>query len=372
MRVLFSATLCIALAACGTARQELQLRPEAENVGTLHEIFAVTNRSPSADGGFSAERDSSLSYLETQISIPPTHEPGKVQTDPRNPNPARHIVVAEQTKLESKALFERALRNRLAKQPAAEREFTLFVHGFNTSYSEGLFRLAQVQHDMEPPGVPVLFSWPSAARVVGYAYDHDSMIFSRDAVQNTLFSLNKLAPRRTLLVAHSMGSMLSMEALRQIEIGQPGWSHRNLAGVVLIAPDIDIDVFLSQLESFERLPQPFVVFVSNQDRALELSGVINGRTQRLGRASDIEELRDYPILVIDISEFASGRGADHFTVGSSPELIEFLGSPELRNVVDSQEFKNGVISASGQLVRTTAKRAQKAIQWILFPSAAES
>jgi len=362
-------TLALGLTACGADRAQLHLRPDAKGIGTLHEIFAVTNRDMREDGGFGRGRETELTLLRTEVSVPPSHEAGRTKTNARRPNPSKHFVVAEQEELATARAFKQALRQRLlTKQPEA-REFTLFVHGFNTSYSEGLFRLAQMQHDIESPGVPVLFSWPSAANAVSYAHDQDSMIFSRDALGQTLFELNAVAPKKTLLVAHSMGAMLSMETMRQIEISRPGWSQRNLAGVVLIAPDIDIDVFLSQLDSIDQLPQPFIVFVSSEDKALELSGLINGSRARLGSGSDIETLQDYPIVVIDITQFADGRNADHFTVGTSPELIDFLTSPELQTVFNNRSFDTGVISASGQLVQTSAKRAEKAIQWILFPNA---
>ncbi|QTN37102.1 alpha/beta hydrolase [Cognatishimia activa] len=358
------------LGACAD-RATLHVLPEAKEVGTIHEIYVATNRGRRAeDGAFDESRSETTSFLKAQVSVPPSHEAGRTQTNARNPNPERDFVIAAQTELRSKPTFQSELRKSLASHPSADRDVTLFVHGYNTSYSEGLFRLAQVDHDMQPPGVSVLFSWPSAAQIVGYANDHDSMIFSRDALQDTLFSVSQVAPKRTLLVAHSMGAMLTMETLRQIEIERPGWSKRNLQGVVLISPDIDIDVFHSQLARIPNLPQPFVVFVSQRDRALEISELVNGRPQRLGRESDIEQLRDYPILVIDVTEFSNGRGGDHFTVGSSAELMEFLSDPQLEQAINSQVFGNTELRASGQLLGSTLKRAENAVQWILFPQRA--
>jgi esterase/lipase superfamily enzyme len=111
-----------------------------------------------------------------------------------------------------------------------------------------------------------------------------------------------------------------------------------------------------------------VVFVSQNDLALEISGLVNGRPQRLGRESDIERLRDYPLLVIDVTEFSDGRNADHFTVGSSAELMEFLSNPELEREMNSQVFGSDELRASGQFIGATAKRVEKAVQWILFPN----
>ena len=56
----------------------------------------------------------------------------------------------------------------------------IFAHGFNTNFQEALFRLVQMSADARIEGTPVLFSWPSQARVTGYRVDRDSVALSRD------------------------------------------------------------------------------------------------------------------------------------------------------------------------------------------------
>ena len=348
-------------------RSVMVIKPAAKDIGTIVPMFVATNRGTDENQHFDNSRADEITYAISKVSVPPSHVAGNLATKARNPDPQEHFVFAGEDRFANKSAFQKELKTALGARPAYEREITLFVHGYNTSYSEAVFRFTQMYHDTNGTGVPVAFSWPSAASVVGYAYDHDSMVFSRDALQSTIETTAAAAPKRTLLVAHSMGAMLAMETLRQIEIKRPGWAKRNLSGVVLISPDVDIDVFRSQLNSIPNLPQPFVVFVSQADKVLELSAAINGRSERLGNESDIEKLSEYPILVIDITNFGDGTAGDHFTVGNSAELIEFLSSPELRETLVSQQLASGPVKASGQLVTSTLKQAEKAIQWILFP-----
>ena len=97
--------------------------------------------------------------------------------------------------------------------------------------------------------------------------------------------------------------MLTIETLRQIEIANSGWSKRHLDGVILIAPDLDIEVFQSQMARFNSLPAPFAIFVSSRDRALQLSARINGSAVRLGSLEAVEKLGQYPVTIIDVSAF---------------------------------------------------------------------
>ena len=97
-------------------------------------------------------------------------------------------------------------------------EAIIFVHGYNSNFAEGVYRIAQFAHDLQLPGTVVLYSWPSAAEPLGYAYDRDSALFARDGLESLIHEVAHAGAKRILLVAHSMGSGLTMEALRSAAI----------------------------------------------------------------------------------------------------------------------------------------------------------
>jgi esterase/lipase superfamily enzyme len=47
---------------------------------------------------------------------------------------------------------------------SGKRRLFVFVHGFNTNFDEGVYRVAQIVHDSEMNAAPVLFNWPSRGR----------------------------------------------------------------------------------------------------------------------------------------------------------------------------------------------------------------
>jgi len=228
----------------------------------------------------------------------------------------------------SAAAFKRSLRQALQTRATEDREIVVFVHGFNNTLAEGVYRTAQLAHDFELPGVAVHYSWPSLANPLGYGYDRDSVLFARDGLERLLRTLHGSGARRILVVAHSVGGLLTMETLRQMAPTRP--APKIVQGVFLLSPDIDVEVFRAQAARIGALPQPFVIFVSQRDRALRLSARLTGQRERLGTLQDPSEVADLAVTLFDVTEFAKGLGANHFVAGNSPALIQLFNRlPEI-------------------------------------------
>ncbi len=202
-------------------------------------------------------------------------------------------------------------------------EIVVFVHGYNVNFAESVYRHAQIANDYGLQGPQVLFAWPSSAQPLGYAYDRDSVAHARDDLERLLTDLARNQKGKILLIAHSMGSHLVVETLRQMSIGGNRALFSRLSGVALMSPDIDIDLFLRQMERVRPVPQPFVLLVSSRDRPLRLSAALTGQTARLGSISDIRRLKDLPVTVIDLSRFEGDYG-NHLTAASSPTVIALI------------------------------------------------
>jgi esterase/lipase superfamily enzyme len=350
------------LASCAD-RTIAPVLPEAASIGATETVLVATTRQTDSNGFFGSARTDDIAYVEVDISIPPNHRPGTLSTTSMTPNPDRHFAISRQTDLKSASGFENAIRKKLLANPAGQRDVLVYVHGYNNSFSDGVFRTAQLSHDFELPEISLAYSWPSEAHALGYSHDRDSALFARDGLETMLRKLPGTGANRITLVAHSMGSLLVMETLRQIEIATPGWSEGNLDGVVLISPDVDLDLFRHQASRIRELPQPFAVFASKNDRVLRLSAQINGRSRRLGQMTDASELAEFPLILVDVSDFADGGlGPNHFTVGTSPALIKLLGqSQELQQV-----FQRDPSGRAGTLPRTVIT-VQNATQMVLSP-----
>lgn len=355
--------LIVVAVLCGCADPtRMLLVSEAGTVGDHQKVVVVTNRARDAAGNYGGGRAAAFTYLDVGVSIPRDRRPGTVPVSYSNPVPGRHFVLTSSDEIGGKAAFLSTLRRSLAELAPAERDITIFVHGYNTSFSDGVFRTAQLAHDFGLKGVAVGFSWPSAAHPLGYSHDRDSVLLARDGLEEMLRDVSRAGARNVVIVGHSLGAMLVMESLRQMAIASPGLPDRILDGVVLIAPDIDTDLFHAQAGRIRFLPQPFAIFVSQKDRALMLSSRINGRSNRLGTLDSADSLSDLDVTIVDVTAFSGPAAQSHMTAVSSPALIALLSrSREL-----STSFARAGQDARGGLPGV-AVTVSKATQLILSP-----
>lgn len=314
--VVILAIACLAGCAGRPGPQVLQARTSQATVAGARvvTVYVATSRQRAVPNGnvFTNGRSTQMNYAEFTISVPPSHKAGNIEYPKRKPDPKTSFVTLEQRVID-KATFEREISRRRGEKKA---NVDVFVHGFNNNFEEALFRLVQISADRESDAVPVLFAWPSQASVTGYVADKDSVTFSRDKLAELLTILGKNQDiGNILVVGHSMGGWLTAEALRQLRLTGQDAVLRRLK-VVLAAPDIDVDVFGTQLAVIGPLAQPMTVLVSKDDRALAISSFISGEHQRLG-ALDVTDPRvqqaakNANVQIIDISGLSSTDGFNH-------------------------------------------------------------
>lgn len=316
--------LLLLLVACGQ-RGQVTIDPAARGVGTIEPIFVGTNRNfDAATRTFGTNRTPTLSLARLDISIPPNREVGEIRWPKKNraPDPQTDFLTVEQVVFSDTAEFRQDLRREMRLEPKNKRQALIFVHGFNNTFAEGAYRIAQLSHDLDLPRVTVHYSWPSAGKALGYVHDRDSALYSRDGLERLFNEVVAAGAEEVIVVGHSMGCLLLVETLRQMDIRDSGNLNRHLAGVVLLSPDIDVEVFRSQAATFGTLPQPFIIVSSQSDRALRLSALITGEPSRLGNIRDLNQVAGLDVRVVDVTAFSSGTG--HFTVGDSPELIALI------------------------------------------------
>lgn len=316
------------LVACSD-RTSAPIVPDALSIGTNRTVFVGTTRMEEENGVFGVGRSSTLRLLELDISIPPNREAGTISDGQDTPDPKKDFAIAKRKTLATPQSFQQRLRTTLSDLPAQNREVTVFVHGYNNSFSDAVFRTAQLSEDLELPGASVAYAWPSRGHILGYEYDNDSALFARDGLRDLLETIQSSGAQRIVVIAHSLGSGLAMEALRQLELSKPGWASKNISGVILFSPDLNADVFRSQTDAFENLPQPFVVFTSSSDKVLKVSARLRWEKMRLGNLQDIEEFADLPIQFIDVSAFTDGESGNHFVAGTSSTLLSILNSRDI-------------------------------------------
>jgi esterase/lipase superfamily enzyme len=154
-------------------------------------------------------------------------------------------------------------------------------------------------------GATALFTWPSAASTFSYVSDRESAMWSRDAMEELLKSVAQTpSGGKVHIVAHSMGTLLTLETLRMVRAAGGDAAMERIGAVVLAAPDIDVDLFTRSVERLGPDARKITVISSQNDRALAVSSRLTG-VARAG-AADRDRLEALGVRVADASEFASG------------------------------------------------------------------
>jgi esterase/lipase superfamily enzyme len=349
----------LVLSACAQ-RGEIRVDPAAADVGAVTEILVASMREPDATGqGFGAGIASGLTFSAFQVSVPPERTAGTVTFPPGNraANPVTDFLTVSADRIADETAFLREVNAALGRYPAGRKEVFVFVHGFNTNFAEGLYRQAQMSHDFQSPGVSINFAWPSAARVTAYATDRETVLVARDGLADLLHLLARSDADRVVLLGHSMGTMVVMEAMRQIALVDDRAVLTKTDAVVLMAADLDVGVFRGQMQALAADDVDVFVFTSSRDRALRASARLRGSGERLGTLTDTAPVADLPVTVIDLSNYSGEEDAlSHFKVATSPALIALfqgLGAVGL-DILRDQPASVGLVEAGAGLVTGTA------------------
>ncbi len=317
------------LAACGTPRVlELSQAPRQDIAGKVEIYVATTREASAAPVYFDGERAPKLAFAKLEITVPRSHKPGELELPDSGPgDPAKHFTATNIERLDLAPVVA-DVRREIMRRPAGQRDVLVFVHGYNTNFADAVYRFAQIVYDSGFKGVPVLFSWPSRGQLLAYPYDRESAYYSRDFLEANLRGITRdIGPGRMDILAHSMGTVLTLETLRQAAIRGDGTFGGKLRDVMLAAPDVDLDVFKTLMHVIRR---PVTVFVSADDRALDFSRRFAGDKTRLGAVSTkdaptIAELEKLGVHIIDLSEVSSGDSLNHAKFASSPKVVQLIG-----------------------------------------------
>ncbi len=198
----------------------------------------------------------------------------------------------------------------------AHEGLLVYIHGYNIGLERACRQAARLAWRTGFEGRLLLFSWPASRTVLTYRKDERRMIASMPAIVSALGVLaGRFGADNINVVAHSMGSRAIVSSIEATpEKTEP------LANLILIAPDIDRDVFAEALPELQKRVRDITVVVAESDRLLMLSQTVN-LGERLGQASDFEA---EGVEVIDVTGFEDLGFGNHVYHLSSEQLGDML------------------------------------------------
>ncbi|MEQ8824834.1 MAG: alpha/beta hydrolase [Filomicrobium sp.] len=160
----------------------------------------------------------------------------------------------------------------------------VYVHGYNTSFENALYRTAQIAAAANYPGRVYLFSWPSAESTSGYLWDMD--MAERSEVHFSEFMraiFREPEIRQVDIVAHSMGAQLLTRGLSDLKDLFYSRADVKIRQVILAAPDVAVEVFANKIREIQSLVGGVIVYGSREDVPLWWSRWLRNGPKRLGR-----------------------------------------------------------------------------------------
>lgn len=179
-----------------------------------------------------------------------------------------------------------------AMDQSSQRTITIFVHGFNTSFTGALYRAAGLWQMSARRGVVVTYSWPAHDHPFSYEIDRESGALTARSLREFILMLaDHTKVERINLLTYSAGAPTLAAALHQLRLmyanDPPETVQRStrIGQIVFAGADLDPDLFtIATLDRLQDLARHVTLYTSSSDMGLVLADLFYYDDARLGRA----------------------------------------------------------------------------------------
>ena len=299
-------------------------------------VYFGTDRAEQADPKrlqFSWERGRKLTLGRALVTVPRVHQVPQVERPWVLKIPYFQVKIYEQaedpklhfTMQELRAMTRdemlAVVRERLAASARFKDHAIIFVHGYNTSFDNAVYRTAQIAYDLKFDGAPFLYSWPSGGAVASYTYDRESAGQSEPYLRTFLEMVVKDTGAKSVsVIAHSMGNQPLLQVLKELKLQAPAGVEINQ--VISAAPDVDRDNFDNVARIIQGFAKGVTLYAASNDRALNVSRRFHGGVPRAGDVPEQGPLVLPGVDTIDVSAASTdGLGINHSGYAENNTLL---------------------------------------------------
>jgi esterase/lipase superfamily enzyme len=226
-------------------------------------------------------------------------------------------------KRQTLAVRQRAFDETLNHFAETGGHVTVYVHGYNVSFEQSCREAAALQERVGLQDKLLLFSWPSNGKFASYLSDVGDIEWSVPLLQDLILTIvDRFGAQNIDVIGHSLGAKAVVDAMRLLEDvrGEIGVLGR----MILIAPDLDGDIFLRNFTDLSEAVSVTTVYVSPQDRALKASRKVRSEP-RLGEGSvDLSQIDG--IDVVEVSQRRWRFSSRHLYHLEDDKVAEDLGA----------------------------------------------
>ena len=332
MRFFIAVFLFIFLAGCSDASrsdpESADLTKPPPGAKAVQPVAFATNRVVEHPEDFklasiTSERGSSITYGRAWVTIPDAHRIGVTERPKfvwwrgsvEKETTESHFRVMRLMSF-SKDDFSAAMKN-------SQNSAMVFVHGYNSTFEDAIFKAAQIAFDANFRGTVAAFSWPSRAQLLEYDYDTGSAEVSSTALLEVLKAIKDTGVSKIYLVAHSLGSRVVTGALERASLTGV---KLDIAELIFAAPDVDKDLFLQRAADIKAVAGAVTIYVSASDKALLVSSKKAGDISRMGYVTANGPTLVKGMEIIDVTAVGDDMfGLNHGTFSGSRSVLEDIG-----------------------------------------------
>lgn len=251
-------------------------------------------------------------------------------------DPRKHFTISKIDRLPPDALAKSA-RERAQSAQRFAGQALLFIHGYNTSFDNAVYRAAQIAFDIKFDGPVFVYSWPSGGGIASYTYDRESSSQSEPYLRQFLDEVLKTVdPGQLSIIAHSMGAQPLLRALSDMK--RSSGDSALIRALILASPDSDRDSFENIMIGLRGVARSTTLYVSGNDRALQSSRRFNGGVPRAGDVPESGALVLPGVDTIDVTATStdvlilqhSGYAEDNTLLNDIGTLIQTGAPPDKR------------------------------------------
>lgn len=191
-------------------------------------------------------------------------------------------------------------------EESAGGEALLYIHGYYIDFEKGCRRATVFKENSGLTGRFLWFSWPSHGSLLNYNRDEVDLYWSvPDLAEVISGMIDRFGQGNVDLAGHSLGSRGLVLALYEVASSRPDAS---VGEVVLLAPDMDFDIFRKLLPRISPIARSITVYRASSDKALAASEQLHGYP-RLGQGNyDAALLGDVEVIDTAGLAFTSANG----------------------------------------------------------------
>ncbi|MCS6715890.1 alpha/beta hydrolase, partial [Proteus terrae] len=229
----------------------------------------------------SVERGEQLRVGRSLVTVPDIHIKGEIERPEKRwkfwknttENINQHIVI-HTIDLMNKDEWKLSLQ-----KESAEKEGLLFIHGYNCSFDDAIYRAAQLKFDLKFSGLTFCFSWASKAQVESYTVDEATIDWSTTHLEEFIDLITEeLKLSKLHIIAHSMGNRALVDVIKQ-------WNGRQdkVHTIVFAAPDVDSDK-MKNTSAYFNVFENVTLYSSTNDIPVNISTAVH-KYQRAGNST---------------------------------------------------------------------------------------